>query len=84
MLTSVCLETGLALTQDSCSVCADHTISSHFLCTRWNSQVTWVMWNLIIVYLETALVLVQDRCTVCTKRIKGLEILLDALDATSR
>ena len=29
--------------------------------------VTWVMWNLILIYLETVLVSLQDRCKVCTK-----------------
>jgi hypothetical protein len=27
---------------------------------RWNSQVTWVLWNIVSVYLETVLVSVQD------------------------
>jgi hypothetical protein len=45
---------------------------------------TWVVWNLILVHFETMLVLVQDRCTVCTKYTIGIEIILDALDATSR
>jgi hypothetical protein len=44
----------------------------------------WVVWNLALVYLETVLVLVQDRCTVCTEHTIGIEIILDALDGTSR
>jgi hypothetical protein len=44
-----------------------HKLKNHFGCTRWNSKVTWVMWNLVTVYLEIVLVLVQDRCTVCVK-----------------
>jgi hypothetical protein len=46
--------------------------------------VTWVMWNLVLVYLEKVSVLVQDRCTVCAQRIIGLEIVLDAPDGTPR
>ena len=41
-------------------------------------------WNLVSVRLETVLVWVQDSCTVCTKRTKGLEIILDAPNGTSR
>jgi hypothetical protein len=44
----------------------------------------WVMWNLALVCSETLLVLVQDRCTVCTEHTIGIEIILDALDGTSR
>jgi hypothetical protein len=44
----------------------------------------WVISNLTSFYLETVLVLVQDRCMVCTRRIIGLEIILDALDGTTR
>jgi hypothetical protein len=45
-----------------------HRLGNHFQCTRWNSFVMWVMWNLISVYLETVLVSVQDRCTVLPER----------------
>ena len=31
-------------------------LKSHFGRNRWNSYVTWVMWNLISVRLETVLV----------------------------
>jgi len=41
-----------------------HRLENHFGRTRWNSKVTWVMWNLVLVCLETVVVLVQDRCTV--------------------
>ena len=51
---------------------------------RWNSKVTWVMWNLFSVHLEKVLVSVQDRCTVCANRTIGLEIILDAPDGTPR
>ena len=47
-------------------------------------QVTWDMWNLILVRLETVLVSVHDRCTVCAKRSIGSEIFLDAPDGTPR
>ena len=69
---SVNLEIVLILTQNS------------FGCTRWNSLVTWVMWNHVSVRLETVFVRVQDRCTVWTKRTIGSEVILDALDGTPR
>jgi hypothetical protein len=40
--------------------------------------------NLILVCLETVLVSVQDSCTACTEHFIGIEIILDALDGTSR
>jgi hypothetical protein len=57
---------------------------NHFGRTRWNSYVSWVMWNLVSVRLETVLVSVQDRCTVCAKRTIGLEVVLDTPDGTPR
>jgi hypothetical protein len=45
-------------------------------------QVTWVMWNHILVQLEMVLVSMQDRCMVCTKRTLGSEIVLDEPDGT--
>ena len=39
---------------------------------------TWVKWNLILVYLETVFALVPYGCTVCAERTIGLEIGLDA------
>jgi hypothetical protein len=44
----------------------------------------WVIWNLISGRLEMVFVSLQDRCMVCTKRIMGLEIILDALDGPPR
>ena len=41
-------------------------LGNQFGCTRWNSLMTCVIWNLGLVHLETLLVSVQDRCTVCT------------------
>ena len=61
-----------------------HRLGNRFGRTRWNSYVTWVMWNLIFVHLEIVLVLVQDMCVVCAKRTISSEIVLDALDGTPR
>jgi hypothetical protein len=61
-----------------------HKLGCHFGRTRWNSYVTWVMWNLVLVYSEIVLVSVQDRGMVCAKRTIGLEIFLDAPDGTPR
>ena len=44
----------------------------------------WVMTNLVSIYLETVLVSVQDRCMVYTRCTIGSEIVLDALDGTTR
>ena len=35
-------------------------------------------------HLETVLVLVQDSCMLCAKRTIGSQIVLDALDGTTR
>jgi hypothetical protein len=59
-----------------------HKLRNDFACTRWNSLVTWAMWNLVLVRLEIVLVSVQDRCMVCAKCTIGSEIILDALDGT--
>jgi hypothetical protein len=61
-----------------------HRIGNHFRCTRWNSSVTWVMWNLISVHLEIVLVSVQDRCMVWVKHSIGSEIIFNAPSGTSR
>ena len=61
-----------------------HRLRNCFGRTRWNFQVTWVMWNLVSVRLEIVLVSVKDRCTVCAKHTIGLEIILDAPDGTPR
>ena len=42
------------------------------------------MWNLTYFSLEIVLVSVQDRCTVCAIRTIDLEIILDALDGTTK
>ena len=74
------------LMQDSCTVCTEtyHRIGYRFGRTQWNSLVTWVMWNLVLVHLETVLVLVQDRCMVCAKRPIGSGLILDAPCGTPR
>jgi hypothetical protein len=63
--------------QDSCLVFAKCTTGSKIvLDTPDGTQVTWVMWNLVLVCLEALLVLVQDRYTVCAKCAIGSEITL--------
>jgi hypothetical protein len=49
---------------------------------RWNSLVTWVLWNLVLICFETVLASVQYRSTVCVERTVGLEIVLEAPDGT--
>ena len=61
-----------------------HRLINRFRHTRWNSSVTWVMWNLVLVRLETVLVSVQGRCMVYAKRNIGSEIVSDAPDGTPR
>jgi hypothetical protein len=57
-------------------------LKNHFRRIRWNSYVTWALWNFVSVHLEMLLVSVQDRCMVCTKHTIGSEIVLDAPDGT--
>jgi hypothetical protein len=33
-----------------------HRLENHFACTRWNSNMMWVTWNLILVHLDARLV----------------------------
>jgi hypothetical protein len=49
---------------------------------RWNSLVTCVLWNLVLINFETVLASVQYRSTVCVERTVGLEIVLEAPDGT--
>ena len=42
-----------------------HMLGNQFRCTRWNSLMTCVIWNLALVCLETVLVSVQYMCMVC-------------------
>ena len=57
-----------------------HRLRNRIGRTRWNSKVTWVIWNLFSVHLERVLVSVQDRCTVSAEHTIGSEIVLDAPD----
>jgi hypothetical protein len=59
-------------------------VNYHQHCTRYNSKVTWIMWNLASFCLETMLVLVKYRCIVCAKHTVGSEIILDAPNGTPR
>ena len=61
-----------------------HRLKNHFGRTRWNSEVTWVIWNLTSFYLETVLVSAQDRCMVCAEHTIGSKIILEAPDGTPR
>jgi hypothetical protein len=61
-----------------------HMLRNHFGHTRWNSKVTLVMWNLVLVCLEIVLVSVYDKCTVCAKHTVGLDIVLNAAVGTPR
>jgi hypothetical protein len=56
-----------------------HRLKNHFGRTQWNSKITWVMWNFVLVHLETVLVSVQGRCTVCAKRTIGSDIVLETV-----
>jgi hypothetical protein len=66
--------------------CVERTIGLEIILNApyRNSEVTWVIWNLILVHLEAVLVSVQDRCTVCAKHTIDLEIISDAADGTPR
>ena len=79
-LVKVCLEIVLILTQDSCTVCTEHTIGSEIVLDapdgtpRWRGSVN----------LEIVLILTKDRCPVCAEHTIGSEIVLDALDGTAK
>ena len=85
-LVSVHLETVLVSVQDRCMVCTlwYHRLRNCFGRPRWYSYVMRLKWKLISIRLEIVLILTQDRCTVCARRTKSSEIVLDALDSTSR
>ena len=42
-----------------------HMLGNQVGCTRWNSLITCVIWNLTLVCLEIVLVSMQDMCMVC-------------------
>jgi hypothetical protein len=81
---SVCWEIVQILTQGRCTVLRRmyHRLRNSFGRTRWNTLVTWVMWNHVSVRLEEVLVSGQDRCIVCTKRTIGLENVFDVANGT--
>jgi hypothetical protein len=39
-------------------------LENRFWRTRWNSSVTWVLWNLVLVTMDSVFVSEQDRCRV--------------------
>ena len=61
-----------------------HWLRNHFGHTRWYSEVTRLKRKLISVHSEIVLILTKDRCMVCARHTIGLEIILDALDVTTR
>jgi hypothetical protein len=61
-----------------------HRLENRFGHIRWNSKVTWVMWNLVSVYLDIMLVSMQDSWMVRAKHTIRSEIDLDAPDGTPR
>jgi hypothetical protein len=44
----------------------------------------WLRWMLDLVNLEIVVILMQDWCTICAEHTIGSEIVLDALDGTTR
>jgi hypothetical protein len=46
--------------------------------------VTRLKWNLDSIHLEIVLILTQDRCTLCAEHTRGSEIIMYALDGTTR
>jgi hypothetical protein len=48
-----------------------HRLGNSIVRTRWNFEVTWVMWNPISISFETVLASVQDKFLVCVKRTIG-------------
>ena len=63
---------------------ACHRLRNRFGRTRWNSELTWVVSNLVSICLQTVLVSMQDRSTICAKRSIGLGIILDTPNGTPR
>ena len=61
-----------------------HRLKNHFGHTRWNSKVTLIMWNFVLLCMKIVFVSMQDRCTVCAKHTIGSEIILDTPDGTPR
>jgi hypothetical protein len=61
-----------------------HRLRNPFASTQWYSYVTRLKWMLVSFCLGIMLILMQDKCMACAKRTIGLEIILDAPDATPR
>jgi hypothetical protein len=59
-----------------------HRLGNSFGCTRWNSLVMCIMWNLTSFYSEIVSVFVQYRCTFCAKHTISSKIILDAPDCS--
>ena len=73
------------MTQDRCTVCAEHTIGSEIVLDAPNETLGDVGHvESYSLYLEMVFVLVQERCMVFAKPTRGSDILLDAPDGTSR
>ena len=83
---SVHLEIVLESVQDSCMVCAKHTIGSETVLDASmvlqgdEARVQYF----VSVNLYIVLILMQDRCTVCAERTIGLKIILDTPVGTLR
>jgi hypothetical protein len=97
MLVLVCLEIVLILTQDSCTVCVEHTIASKIILdapmdllsdislveSHFNSFGDTVSISARQMHgLEIVLILTQNNCKVCAKHSIGSEIFLDAPDGS--
>jgi hypothetical protein len=61
-----------------------HRVKNCFVRTRWYFEVTRLKCKLVSVRLEIVRTLMQDRCTVCDEYTIGSDIVLNALDGTSR
>jgi hypothetical protein len=76
----------LILTQDRCTVCAEHTTALEIILDT-PEELQGDMGHVessFGPFGHTVLVSVQDRCTVCAKQTIGSEIILDAHDSTPR
>ena len=85
-LVSVRLEIVLILTQDRCTVCAEHAIGSEIILDAPDGtpRSHGSCRNHVSVRLEMVLVSVQDSCMVFAEHTIGSEIVSDAPDGTPR
>jgi tRNA(Arg) A34 adenosine deaminase TadA len=83
-LVSVLLDIVLILTQDSCMVCVESTISLEILLDAPDGNPRWRGSSENTVRLDMVLILTHDRCMICVERTIASEIILDALDGTPR